>query len=223
MCREYSLYNRETYTETRREITMAETKKSTRRRGDILEEAILLAAWEELAETGYTNMTMESVATRAETNKAVLYRRWDNKTELVLAAIRKHLPKIKNEIPNTGNLRSDIYDYLHGLIEPMKLIGAQTIRGLFSEPTVWRIIIAALPQIIERQSENMLTTAMAEILKNAELRGEISLEKLTPRIISLPLNLLQVELITKLEPISDQALAEIVDDIFIPLIRATQQ
>lgn len=202
---------------------MDERKKGTRRRGKVLEEAILLAAWGELSETGYTNMTMESVATRAGTNKAVLYRRWDNKAELVIAAMHKYLPKITNEIPNTGNLRSDVYAYLHRLMEPLKLIGAQTIRGLIMEPVVWRTIIASMPQIIERRSESKMTTDMTEILKNAELRGEIRLEKLTPRIISLPLDLLQYELITKLEPISDEVIAEIVDNVFIPLIHATQQ
>lgn len=202
---------------------MDERKKGTRRRGEILEEAILLAAWGELSETGYTNMTMESVATRAGTNKAVLYRRWDNKSELVMAALRKYLPKITNEIPNTGDLRGDVYAYLHARVEPLKVIGAQTIRGLIMEPVVWRTIIASMPQIIERRSENKMTTAMAEILKNAELRGEIRLEKLTPRIISLPLDLLQYEVITKLEPISDEAIAEIVDNIFIPLIHAAQK
>jgi AcrR family transcriptional regulator len=202
---------------------MDERKKGTRRRGEILEEAILHAAWGELLETGYTNMTMESVATRAGTNKAVLYRRWDNKTELVIAAMHKHLPKIANDIPNTGNLRNDLYAYLQARVEPSKLIGAQTIKGLIMEPVVWRNIIASMPQIIERRSENRMTAAMAAILKNAELRGEISLEKLKPRIVSLPLDLLMYELITKMEPVSDEAIAEIVDDIFMPLILAAQQ
>lgn len=201
---------------------MDEQKKGTRRRGEILEEAILHAAWEELSEIGYTDMTMESVATRAGTNKAVLYRRWGNKTELVIAAMHKYLPKITNEIPNTGNLRGDVYAYLHARVEPMKIIGAQTIRGLFTEPVVWRNIIASMPQIIERRSENKMTAAMVEILKNAELRGEVCLEKLSPRIISLPLDLLMYEVITKLEPVSDEAITEIVDDIFMPIIQATQ-
>ncbi|WP_326975017.1 hypothetical protein [Caproicibacter sp. BJN0012] len=55
-------------------------------------------------------------------------------------------------------------------------------------------------------------------MKNAELRGEVRLEKLTPRIISLPWDLLRFELIAKQE-ISDAAITEIVDDIFMPLLR----
>ncbi|MCR4432137.1 MAG: TetR/AcrR family transcriptional regulator C-terminal ligand-binding domain-containing protein [Tepidanaerobacteraceae bacterium] len=145
-----------------------------------------------------------------------------------MATLRRYLPKITKikEIPNTGNLRNDVYLYLHGLMELPKLIGADTIRGLIMEPMVWRAINVLIPQFIEQRSqksENKMTTAMTAILKNAEIRGEITLEKLTPRIISLPLNLLQYELITKLEPVSDEVIAEIVDDIFMPLIHATQQ
>lgn len=201
---------------------MDEQKKATRRRGEILEEAILQAAWEELAETGYTHLTMESVAARAGTNKAVLYRRWGNKSELVIAAIQKHLPKITNEIPNTGDLRSDVYTYLHARVEPLKTIGVQTIRGLMTEPRVWRLIIASIPQFVQLRSGNKIIVAMTAILKNAELRGEVCLEKLSPRIISLPLDLLQYEIFTTQGFVSDATIAEIVDDIFMPLVHAAQ-
>jgi hypothetical protein len=48
----------------------------------------------------------------------------------VIAALHKRLPEITDEIPNTGNLRDDVYAYLCARVEPMKTIGAQTIRGL---------------------------------------------------------------------------------------------
>jgi AcrR family transcriptional regulator len=205
---------------------MDEQKKSTRRRGEILEEAILQAAWDELSDVGFTHLTMEGVAARAGTNKAVLYRRWANKADLVIAALRKYLPKFTDEIPNTGNLRDDVYAYLHGLVEPLKSIGVQTIRGLMTEPqgsTLFRHLIASLPQLSQRRSESKIMASMTAILKNAELRGEVQLEKLTPRIISLPLELLRNEIITRQEPISDKAIEEIVDDIFVPLVHAARQ
>lgn len=202
---------------------MEERKKETRRRGEVLEEAILRAAWEELAEKDYAHLTMESVATRAGTNKAVLYRRWDNKSELVMAALRRHLPKITNEVPDTGSLRGDVYAFLHARVEPTRTINVQAIRGLMMDPRVWRTIAAFMPQIFQKRPENKLTAIMMSIMKNAELRGEISLEKLSPRIITLPLDLLQCEIITKQEPVSDTAITEIVDDIFMPLIHASQQ
>jgi AcrR family transcriptional regulator len=199
----------------------ADRHAGTRRRGEVLEDAILLAASEELSETGYSHLTMEKVAARAGTNKAVLYRRWANKSDLVIAALHRYLPKFKNEIPNTGSLRDDLYAFLRGLTDPIRLIGAQTIRGLMLEPHIWRNIVSSMPQIIERRPESKLTAAMTEIMKNAELRGEVRLERLTPRIISLPLDLLQFEIFTRQE-LTDTTITEIVDDIFMPLIHAAQ-
>ncbi|MEV6880175.1 TetR/AcrR family transcriptional regulator [Amycolatopsis sp. NPDC051128] len=65
---------------------MAEVK--TRRRGTELEDAILRAAAEELAESGYAGLTMERVAQRAGTNKNALYRRRPNRAALGVAAYR---------------------------------------------------------------------------------------------------------------------------------------
>ncbi|WP_326975018.1 hypothetical protein [Caproicibacter sp. BJN0012] len=64
------------------------------------------------------------------------------------------MPKIKTEIPNTGSLRDDIYAYLRGLSEPMKSIGAQTIRGLMMEPLMWNTIRAAMSQAIRSRVES---------------------------------------------------------------------
>ena len=58
-----------------------------RRRGAALENALLDAAWDELVEKGYDGFTIESVAERAQTARAVIYRRWATKPELMRAAI----------------------------------------------------------------------------------------------------------------------------------------
>lgn len=197
---------------------MDEGKGGTRRRGDTLEQAILDAAWEELSQVGYTQMTMESVAKRAGTNKAVLYRRWPNKTELMMTTIKMRLPKIPDEIPHTGSLRDDVFSYLHDRVAPLAALGTQTIRGLMSEPQVWRLMSTALQHHAERTSEGKITQALRKMLRNAKLRGEIATDDLPPRIVSLPIDLVKCELITKLEPVSDAVLAEIVDVIFMPLV-----
>lgn len=97
-----------------------------------MEDAILHATWNELSEVGYNNLTMEGIAARAKTNKAVLYRRWPNKSGLVVAVLRKYLPNPPNEIPNTGNLRNDVLTYLLGLTNPLQKIrgGVRQSKGL---------------------------------------------------------------------------------------------
>ncbi|HEX9230648.1 MAG TPA: helix-turn-helix domain-containing protein, partial [Jatrophihabitantaceae bacterium] len=57
-----------------------------RRRGEALERAIHAAVFTELAEVGYAAFTIESVASRAHTGKASIYRRWPTKQDLVLEA-----------------------------------------------------------------------------------------------------------------------------------------
>jgi AcrR family transcriptional regulator len=71
-------------------VTEASEPVRRRRHGKQLESALLAAAWEELVEVGYAHLTMESIAVRVRTSEAVLYRRWANKDQLVLAAIEHH-------------------------------------------------------------------------------------------------------------------------------------
>jgi AcrR family transcriptional regulator len=190
----------------------------SRRRGETLEAAILKAAWDELSVAGYDHLTMERVAARAKTNKAVLYRRWANKAKLVVAASLKFMPRPIYEIPDTGELRNDLLALLLGIVRPLQAIGVGTIKGLMIE-NIGPDLISSLPQIIRPGRENKLSTALMTILKNAELRGEVNLEKISPRVISLPADLIRYEVLVTQEPISDKTIVEIVDDIFIPLVR----
>src|SRR4051812_5359458 len=79
-----------------------------RRRGQQLEAELLDTAWNELVEVGFANLTMESAAARARTGIAVLYRRWANKDELVLAAIKHYRNSHPVDVPDTGTLRGDL-------------------------------------------------------------------------------------------------------------------
>ncbi|GFM67585.1 putative TetR-family transcriptional regulator [Pseudomonas cichorii] len=72
--------------------------------------AILDAAIEVLAESGYDGMTMDMVAMRARAGKATVYRRWSSKAELILDAVA-HLKRGQVDIeslPDTGTLRGDL-------------------------------------------------------------------------------------------------------------------
>lgn len=79
-------------------------------------------------------------------------------------------------------------------------------------------LISSIPKMMHTGTEFKSTTAMTTILKNAELRGEINLREISPRVISLPMDLIRYEILTTHEPISDKIINEIVDDIFLPLV-----
>src|ERR1700733_6797392 len=105
----------------------------TRRRGATLENALLDAAWEELRSAGYAQLTMERVADRAGTSRAVIYRRWRSRHELVIAAMRHHQPLYSGGVPDTGALRSDVVSVLRRASGRISTIGASTVVGLLGD------------------------------------------------------------------------------------------
>jgi AcrR family transcriptional regulator len=80
---------------------------SLRRRGAVLERAILDAALEQLSTVGWSGLTMEGVAAGAQTGKAAVYRRWPSKEDLVADALQAGLPRIE-EAPDLGSVREDL-------------------------------------------------------------------------------------------------------------------
>ncbi|MGW5368148.1 TetR/AcrR family transcriptional regulator [Streptomyces sp. NPDC004009] len=80
---------------------------SPRRRGAVLERAILDAALEQLSTVGWNGLTMEGVAVGAQTGKAAVYRRWSSKEDLVADALEAGLPPVE-EIPDLGGVREDL-------------------------------------------------------------------------------------------------------------------
>lgn len=187
----------------------------SRRRGAKLERAILEAAWEELAAAGYANFTMEGAAARAGTSKAVLYRRWPGRPALVLAAMRQQAPLLSGEVPNTGELRGDVLALLRRVSRRLGEVGPEIIYGLLADffrdaeqfPSVQH-------ELLQTGSEVMMT-----ILERAAERGEIILDTITPRTATLPVDLYRHELLVTHAPVPDSTLVEIVDDIFLPLVR----
>jgi AcrR family transcriptional regulator len=67
-------------------------QRKTRRRGAALEEDIVAAAWEELAESGWTGFSLAAVAARAGTSNNSVYRRWPTNAALIRAATWRSAP-----------------------------------------------------------------------------------------------------------------------------------
>lgn len=186
-----------------------------RRRGAALEKALLDAAWDELAEHGYARFTIDAVVRRAGTSPPVLYRRWSDRDELVRAAIAHVLRESLLEVPDTGSLRDD-------LVSLMREIGTTRVRLI-------TLVYGALAGYHRDVGEDLgelhdpavtgRADALDTIYDRAVRRGEIEPDRLTDRIKSLPFDLLRHEILLTFAPVPDAVIEEIVDTIFLPLVR----
>jgi AcrR family transcriptional regulator len=180
-----------------------------RRRGAALEEAILDAAWDELRAVGYASFTVDAVARRAGTSRPVLYRRWPNRAQLVLAAIRAHVPSLRpDDFPDTGQLRGDLLAELRLMRDRYYQVGPEIMNGLASE-------LDHLPaDVLE-----ILLPITAAIVARAAGRGEIGTHPVPAHVLAVPQALLRHELGLLHRRPTDADLARIVDDITIPALQ----
>lgn len=190
---------------------------ATRRRGDTLEAALLDAAWDEFTAVGYASLTIKGVAARAKTSRAVLYRRWPNRPELVMAAIRHRTKLAPLDIPDTGSLRGDVLAVLRHVSESWA-----EITGVLSFLIADYFDETGLPPSVLHQREFVGSTTMEVIFERAVQRGEIDPGRLSPRIASLPLDLVRHDMIMNRASVPDATLIEIVDHLFLPLVRQPQ-
>jgi AcrR family transcriptional regulator len=191
------------------------TETKSRRRGAQLERAILDAAWAELREVGYVKFTIEAVATRAATSKPVIYRRWSSRAELVLAAWTSQVP-IEPETPDTGELRADLIALFARIARRADRMMNEMIAGVMGEAFKHPEVAALLR---ERLKSSPLSETVRTIVGRAVDRGELPPLNLHPRATRIPLDLVRNETVFALAPISEETIAELVDDLYLPLLR----
>jgi AcrR family transcriptional regulator len=185
-----------------------------RRRGPALQEALLDAAWAELTERGYDDLTIDAVAVRAGTSRAVLYRRWPGKQELVLAALEHAVGKDVVVAPDTGSLRGDVIALLQEANKVRVGLAAQLLTRLGGFYRQTGASLADLSAFVQGGRDAILEQAIQRAID----RGEIQPEQVTGRIARLPVDLFRYEILMTLRPLSDEAIEEIVDTVWLPLL-----
>ncbi|MCL6625192.1 MAG: TetR/AcrR family transcriptional regulator C-terminal ligand-binding domain-containing protein [Alicyclobacillus shizuokensis] len=99
---------------------------------------------------------------------------------------------------------------LRHVSQRVQAIGMSTLHGLMAE----YLPVSAYLYIRQVSTETMMT-----ILKRAAARGEVRVDHITLRMASLPMDLVRHELFFTHSELPEEAIVEIVDDIFLPLVR----
>lgn len=192
---------------------LEDDRPQRRRRGEELEAALLQATWDELTEVGYGALTIDAVAHRAGTSRTVVYRRWATKAELTLAAITHIGRRNQMAAPNTGSLREDmlaVMRHANGKRIGLTALMVAYLGGYFQETgtapvDLRRAVIGDGPLLLD------------EIIDQAIERGEVSAERMTPRVRAVAFDLMRHDALMTLREVPDEQLVEILDEVFMPL------
>lgn len=189
-----------------------------RRRGPELEVALLEAAWNELVETGFAKLTMDSVASRANTGIAVMYRRWTNKDQLVLAALEHYRNSHQIEVPDTGTLRGDLLAALTAMGEAraafFAIAAATAFSGLLADTE------ATPTEVRDRIVGDHRLSRIRTIYQRAHNRAEMDLEQIPSAVLAMPFDLVRHDLLMDLKPLTSARIRTIVDELFLPLVHS---
>ena len=160
-------------------------------------------------------MTMDGVAQRARTNKNAIYRRWPNRAALAVAAYRE-LATGDQTLPDTGTLRGDTLALLRAANRTWSSPAGRLRHALLAGVADDSELLA----LIQERAIDAGSALWLTVLGRAVARGEACPEALHPRVATAAVVLLRNEYVTRgTATVSDDTLVEIVDDVYLPLVR----
>jgi len=150
----------------------------------------------------------------------VLYRRWANKDELVLAAIAHYGHAHPIETPNTGTLRSDLLAVLTAFSNAGATFLAVLAAAGFSGLLVDTGLTPA--QARDKLLGDQRIRSGQIIYQRAHDRGEIDLNRIPPAVLAMPFDLVRHDLFINLKPLRRKRIHSIIDELFLPLLKSYQ-
>lgn len=186
-------------------------------RSAVREAAICQAVIELLNEQSYDSVSMDAVAARARASKATIYRRWSNKEQLVLHALREFSPDCSAAVPDTGSLRNDLFGQLVGQLHDPRIFAANmaAIKSLvYASPND-----GAFADDLRSMLESAQSSVLQTMLTRAHARGELA----QPVDVRLVFEVAQAQFCSRSGMESGEVdvdyIAHVIDDVLMPVIR----
>ncbi|MDW4905551.1 TetR/AcrR family transcriptional regulator [Streptomyces sp. ADMS] len=190
---------------------------SPRRRGAVLERAILDAALEQLSTVGWNGLTMEGVAAGAQTGKAAVYRRWPSKEDLVADALQAGLPSF-DRAPDLGSVRGDLLELCRQVREAMFSRPGSALRSVIHEcdnPQAERFQGVIFGRVVEPT-----VRLLREIVDRGIERGETRSDAANSYVFdAIPAMMMYRSKMCASEW-RERDIEEMIDQLMVPLLRA---
>jgi AcrR family transcriptional regulator len=175
---------------------------------------VLEATLDLLAEEGAEGCTIEAIAGRSGVAKTTIYRHWPSRAALVIDAVRS-LMEDPNEVPDTGDVRSDVTAILTGLAERLRTghladVAPALVAAVDADPQ-----LAELMDVYLHARREPMRTVLRRGVERGELPADLDVE-LVADLFAGPL--FYRRLVAR-RPASDEYVRTIVDLILAGLAR----
>ncbi|WP_329380640.1 TetR/AcrR family transcriptional regulator [Streptomyces sp. NBC_01716] len=189
-----------------------------RRRGPVLERAILDAALEQLSTVGWNGLTMEGVAAEAQTGKAAVYRRWPSKEDLVADALASGLPSL-DDAPDLGGIRDDLYALTQLVREAMYSRPGWALRAVLHEcdqSSSERFQALIMNGVIQPSAD-----LFGEVVRRGIRRGDVRPDVTGSMIFDVIPAVLMYRSKVCTSEWPDAEIAELIDQVMLPMLRSS--
>jgi AcrR family transcriptional regulator len=187
-----------------------------RRRGLVLERAILEAALEQLSTVGWGGLTMEGVASGAQTGKAAVYRRWPSKEDLVADALEAGLPTL-DEATDHGGIREDLYQLCRRVRDAMFSRSGMALRSVIHEcdtASAERFHRVIVDRVVEPSNR-----LFREVVRRGVARGDVRADATCDLVFDVIPGLLMYRSKVCGSEWPDEDIAQMIDQVMVPLLR----
>jgi AcrR family transcriptional regulator len=186
-------------------VTSAKTRRPGGRSARV-RAAVIAATLAELAERGYSALSLEGVARRAGVHKTTVYRRWGTREELVLETMLERAGEHVS-VPDTGSLREDLLELARAAAANAATpdVAAMARAVAAESPRDGRLAAANRRFWAERLALD------GAIVERAIERGEAAAGIDPARVIEAVIGPIHLRLLLTGEPIDDAFLVGIVD------------
>lgn len=165
---------------------MAESLASTRRDGGrgsdrgrprdpLMDGAILAVTIDLLSVVGYAGLTVAEVARRAEVSKPAIYRRWAQKSQLVVEAVVTQLRV--EAAPDSGSTVDDLIELAGQLIVVLtRTPYARVLPGLVAEMAADPALAESYRELVIRRTRLAWRTVVERGIARGDLRADTDIE-----------------------------------------------
>ena len=138
-------------------------------------EKILGAALELLAERGFRGTTVRAVAARAGVGAAAIYRRHENREEMMLAAIDESVGV--REVENTGNTELDLVSMLTVVRESVYAgPGIRVLAAVLLESEEHPELLATYRRRAVWPRRKLIRSVLERAIRRGEIRDDVDLD-----------------------------------------------